>query len=93
MSYYIIMSKNIFGKRLKELRKENKLTQQELVIKLNCEITQASIARWENNLRVPNLDAVITLAKFFNVSLDFIAGLVDFKYLIYIKKREVVPFF
>ena len=79
MSYYIIMSKNTFGKRLKELRKENKLTQQELVIKLNCEITQASIARWENNLRVPNLDAVITLAKFFNVSLDYIAGLVDFK--------------
>ena len=68
-----------FSKRLKELRKENKLSQQELSIKLNCKITQSAIALWENDERVPNLDAVILLAKFFNVSLDYLAGLVDFK--------------
>lgn len=68
-----------FGKRLKELRKLNNLSQQELSIKLKGQITQPAIARWENNERVPNLDAVIILAQFFNVSLDYIAGLTDFK--------------
>ena len=68
-----------FGKRLKELRKENKLSQQELSIELKCKITQSAIALWENDERVPNLDAVILLAKFFNVSLDYLAGLTEFK--------------
>ena len=68
-----------FGKRLKELRKENKLSQQELCVKLNFKITQSAIALWENDERVPNLDAVILLAKFFNVSLDYLAGLTEFK--------------
>ena len=68
-----------FSKRLKELRKEKGLSQQELSIELKCKITQPAIARWENDERVPNLDAVILLAQFFNVSLDYLAGLVDFK--------------
>ena len=70
-------SKNKFSKRLKELRKEKKLTQTELSIKLNYKIAQSSIALWESNKRVPNLDAVIILAQFFGVSLDYIAGLED----------------
>ncbi len=70
---------NKFSERLKELRKENKLSQQELSIRLKCKITQSAIALWENDERVPNLDAVILLAKFFNVSLDYLAGVVDFK--------------
>ena len=68
-----------FGERLKELRQEKNLTQRDLVIKLNNKITQPSIALWEANKRVPNLDAVIILAQFFNVSLDYLAGIVDFK--------------
>ena len=68
---------NKFGERLKELREEKKLSQRELVIKLNCQITQSAIAMWENHKRVPNLDAVIILAQFFGVSLDYIAGLED----------------
>ena len=68
-----------FSKRLKELRKANNLSQQELCIKLNFQITQPAIARWENDERIPNLDAVIILAQFFNVSLDYLAGLTDFK--------------
>ncbi|MBO5954525.1 MAG: helix-turn-helix transcriptional regulator [Clostridia bacterium] len=70
---------SIFSKRLKELRKEKGLSQQELSIALKFKITQPAIARWENDERVPNLDAVILLAKFFNVSLDYLAGLTEFK--------------
>lgn len=68
-----------FSKRLKELREEHKLTQRELVIKLKFSITQPSIAMWESGKRIPSLEAAAILAQFFNVSLDYLAGLVDFK--------------
>lgn len=40
-------------------------------------LSNGAIGFWELGKRVPNLDAVIDLAKFFNVSLDYIAGLED----------------
>lgn len=66
-----------FAERLKELREENDLSQRDLSKNLNGQITQAAIAFWELNKRVPNLDAVILLANYFGVSLDYIAGLED----------------
>lgn len=69
----------VFAKRLKELRKEKGLSQRELVIELKNKIPQPSIAMWELDKREPSLESVVILAKFFNVSLDYLAGLVDFK--------------
>lgn len=69
--------KNNFAQRLKELRIEKGLSQRELSLKLNKEITQSAIGLWELGKRIPNLDAVILLANFFDVSLDYIAGLED----------------
>ena len=68
---------NKFGERLKELRLEQGLSQEQLSKKLNGQITHSAIGLWEQNKRVPNLDAVILLADFFKVTLDFIAGLED----------------
>lgn len=64
-----------FSKRLKELRIERGLSQEQLAKQVG--LTHTAIGLWELNKRVPNLEAVIILAKFFNVSLDYIAGLVD----------------
>ncbi len=64
-----------FSERLKELRLENGLTQIQLADEVG--LSDAAIGLWENNKRVPNLDAVIVLAKYFKVSLDYIAGLED----------------
>ena len=69
----------IFAKRLKELRLEKGLSQRELVIELKNKIPQPSIAMWELNKREPGFESVIMLAKFFNVSLDYLAGLTEFK--------------
>ena len=69
----------IFAERLKELRLERNLSQRELVIKLKNKIPQPSIAMWELNKREPSFESAIILAQFFNVSLDYLAGLVDFK--------------
>ncbi len=68
-----------FAKRLRELREEKNLTQRDLVIQIKFKVTQPSIALWEQGKRVPSLEAAAILAKFFNVSLDYLAGLTDFK--------------
>lgn len=66
---------NNFSVRLKELRKEARLSQDELAKAVG--LTHTAIGLWEQNKRVPNLDAVISLAKFFKVTLDYLAGLED----------------
>lgn len=70
---------NKFPERLKELRLEKNLTQQQLSINLNCKITQPCIVMWEQGKRIPTLDALILLAQYFGVSIDYLAGLQDFK--------------
>ncbi|MBQ9795593.1 MAG: helix-turn-helix transcriptional regulator [Clostridia bacterium] len=69
----------IFAKRLRELRLEKNLSQNELSIKLKNKIPQPSIAMWELDKREPSLESAVILAQFFNVSLDYLAGLAEFK--------------
>ncbi|MGN1201536.1 MAG: helix-turn-helix transcriptional regulator [Candidatus Caccovivens sp.] len=64
-----------FSERLKELRTEEGLSQAQLAKMVG--VSHVAITYWETNKRVPNLDAVIALAKYFGVSLDYIAGLED----------------
>ena len=66
---------NKFAERLKELRLEEQLTQITLAEKTG--LSQSSIAKWESGKRTPTLECQIILAKFFNVSLDYLAGLSD----------------
>lgn len=68
---------NRFAERLKELRIEAGLTQEQLSKALNRAITPSAIGLWELKKRTPNLDAVIILAEYFGVSLDYIAGSED----------------
>ena len=62
-----------FAERLKELRLEKGLSQRELACLTG--ISQNAIAFWENEKRVPNSNAVATLAIFFGVTTDYILGL------------------
>ena len=66
---------NKFSERLKELRLEKNLSQDKLAKAVG--LTHTAIGLWEQGKRIPNLDAVISLAKFFDVSLDYLAGLED----------------
>ena len=66
---------NKFAERLKELREEKELSQVELAKAIN--ISAACINRWEKNLRTPNADSIIALAKFFGVTTDYLLGLKD----------------
>ena len=64
-----------FSERLKDLRKEHGLSQMELSIKIG--LSQSAIAKWELNKTEPTASALITLAKFFNESVDYLLGLID----------------
>ena len=61
--------------RLKELRQERGLTQAE-VARAIC-TSQRNIGRWENEENEPASNYVAALAKFFQVSSDYLLGLVD----------------
>lgn len=69
--------KNKFADRLKELRIEAGLSQDQLSKAVEGKITPSAIGLWELRKRVPNLEAVIILAEYFGVSLDYLAGLDD----------------
>ena len=66
---------NIFGKRLKELRKDNNLSMKQLSLKVG--IADSCISRWENGQTIVNADQLIVFAKFFDVSVDYLVGLTD----------------
>lgn len=66
-----------FSERLKELRLQAGLTQEQLSKELGGTIDQSTIALWENKKRVPNFDSVLEIAVYFGVSLDYLGGLED----------------
>lgn len=59
------MNQQKIGNFLKELRKENKLTQEELAEKFN--ISNRTVSRWENGNNMPDLSILVELADFYNV--------------------------
>ncbi|QIW50414.1 helix-turn-helix domain-containing protein [Lactococcus raffinolactis] len=68
---------SIFSERLKFLRKEKKLTQTELAKMLNT--TQGTVGKWENNKLEPNFKKLILLAKYLDVSTDYLLGVTNIK--------------
>jgi len=65
-------SMTLMGQRIKTLRKEHGLTQQELGKMLN--VTKVSICCYEKGTRTPALDTLLDLSKLFKVSLDYFVG-------------------
>lgn len=61
--------------RLKELREEKNLTQNDIAKAINT--SRPNIGRWEKGENEPSSSAVIALAQFFNVSADYLLGLED----------------
>jgi len=66
---------NTIGKRIRELREEKELSQEKLGKAMG--ISQAGIARWESGVNTPDIYSVAMLAKFFNVTTDYLIGLED----------------
>ena len=62
----------MIGRRIKELRTENGLTQQELAKILN--VSSMSISFYENEQRKPDSEIIIACSRFFDVSTDYLLG-------------------
>lgn len=60
------------GKKLRELRKNENMTQQELADKLK--ISRVNYTRYETDAVRPDYETLVLIADFFNVSLDEIFG-------------------
>ncbi len=65
------------GDRILSLRKELNLSQKELAEKIG--ITEASLSRYENNLREPRAEIIARMSKFFGCSSDYLLGQTDIK--------------
>ena len=63
--------------RLKELRKEKKLTQEDLAGKIG--VSKITILRWENGERQIKQDKAQQLADYFGVSVGYLLGFTDSK--------------
>lgn len=64
-----------YYRRLRDLREDNDLTQNQLVKKLNMHKT--TYTNYEQGKRDLPLSVAIKIAKFYNVSLDYLAGLIE----------------
>ena len=70
------------GKKIMTMRNEKNLSQEQLAEKLN--VTRQTISNWENGKFYPDIDSLVNLSKFFNVSLDVLLSYDD-KVLDYLK--------
>lgn len=66
----------LFSERLKELRNKKNVTQLDLAKDLN--LSRATIAGYENLGKQPNFDTLIQLARYFNVTTDYLIGLSEY---------------
>ena len=61
--------------RLKDLREDHDLSQE--VIAKVLQTTQEQVSKYETGRQMMGIDKYIKLAKHYNVSLDYLTGLID----------------
>ncbi|MDW4511559.1 helix-turn-helix transcriptional regulator [Priestia megaterium] len=56
------------GEQLQKLRKEKKMSREELAGKMN--VSRQAVYKWENNKGYPDIENLIKLSELYNVTLD-----------------------
>lgn len=64
-----------YYKRLKDIREDRDIKQETVAKYLGIQQTQYS--RYERGIQIMGIDKYIALAKFYNLSLDYLCGLTD----------------
>ena len=67
----------MYFKRLKDLREDNDLTQENIAKILN--ITRQQYGLYENGKRTIPIDLLINISKYYKISIDYIVGLTNNK--------------
>ncbi len=63
---------NSFGKRFTELRKNKKMTQEEVAEKLG--VSPQAVSKWENDISYPDVTLLLEIAQMFDTTVDFLLG-------------------
>ena len=63
--------------RIKFLREESNMTQQELANKLDG--AKSTVAMYENETRKPSMEVLLRLSEIFNCSIDYLLGKTDIR--------------
>lgn len=66
------MADNLFGERLRQLRKTARLTQQGVADRLN--IHRTSYTKYETGVVAPDQQGLVQLAELFGVTVDYLLG-------------------
>lgn len=77
LMYNVNMNRK-FSIRIKKLREERELSQAKLALGLGT--FQQTVDRWEKNKIEPDIEMILKIAIFFNVSTDYLLGLTDDMY-------------
>ena len=64
-----------YYERLKDMREDHDLTQNDIAELLKT--TRQQISKWENGTQMMGVDKYIVLAKYYNISADYLLGLTD----------------
>ena len=73
------------GERIRNLRKDNQMTQTELANSISVSV--ASVALWENEKRQIDVENLVKVAKIFGVTTDFLLGKIAENQIILIDKK------
>lgn len=61
--------------RLKDVREDRDLKQTDIAKILGT--TRQQISKWENGVQLMGIDKYIILAEFYNISIDYLCGIID----------------
>ncbi len=64
-----------YQNRLKDTREDHDLKQAQIAELLGT--TRQQISKWENGIQMMGIDKYIILAKYYNISIDYLVGLID----------------
>ncbi|EGT4206896.1 XRE family transcriptional regulator [Clostridioides difficile] len=76
---------NTFGNRLKDLRAEKRITGEEFGKILN--VTKVAVSNWESDRRFPDQNTLKNIADYFDVSIDYLLGRSNIRYIADNKKN------
>ena len=75
----------LIADKIKKLRKDNNMTQEDLADKLN--VSRQTISKWETNVGVPDIDNIKAICDLFNISTD---ELLDYNNELVKKKKQFI---
>lgn len=69
----------MFGEIIQQLRKSRNLSQVQLANALN--VSKQTVSNWENNNIMPSVEMLLSIARYFSVSTDYLLELTDKSYI------------